>query len=87
MEGMQWTFASMKPSHDAASESIRAVEPRKIGHFLTFAPHKPASLRDRASGSRRKPWFFHNFFHSCGKLRGETLRLSRDGTVPHGPSG
>jgi hypothetical protein len=24
--------------------------------------------------SELKPLFFHSFFHSCGKLRGETLR-------------
>src|SRR6185436_12348358 len=40
-------------------------------------------------GKKRKPWLFHIFFHSCGKLRGETLRLRfcggrEEGTVAHG---
>ena len=35
----------------------------------------------------RKRWLFHIFFHSCGKLRGETLRgAAGDATVAHARS-
>ena len=51
------------------------LEPRKQAFPAAFAPWKPASLRDREAGAGRKPWLFHIFFHSCGKLRGETLRV------------
>ena len=36
---------------------------------------EPARRQRRRGG--RKPWLFHNFFHNCGKLRGETLRASQ----------
>src|SRR5262245_23394597 len=38
------------------------------------------NLRAGEAGGRvegRKRWLFHIFFHSCGKLRGETLRDRR----------
>ena len=59
----------------------RADRPRtpKIGRSAAFAPWKPASLRSRVREAGRKPWLFHIFFHSCGKLRGETLRSRRGG--------
>src|SRR5687767_12035105 len=44
------------------------------GAFADFRPE-----RDRFARIWGKPLLFHNFFHSCGKLRGETLRPREGG--------
>ncbi len=66
---------SLRPVYPTDTRSNREIRP-----FLRLSPlgnprHYAIGLR----GAGRKPWLFHIFFHSCGKLRGETQRCRRGG--------
>ena len=57
-----------------------AAQNREKGRSCGLRPAETrVTTRIGARGAGRKPWLFHIFFHSCGKLRGETLRCRRGG--------
>ena len=68
-----WTFAPRNLVVTAVYASVTAETREK--RPLHGLRHAETSITTAFQGrQRRKPWLFHIFFHSCGKLRGETLR-------------
>jgi large subunit ribosomal protein L34 len=70
------TFASPAANTQGSFEhSLQKTH--ETGLISTFAMANPAPVPGRGGVRPAKRWLFHNFFHSCGKLRGETLRARR----------
>ena len=72
-----WGFGDFRPMRARSCPllpNIRRQKAQKHGLFRPSPPQRGASRLDRARQSGRKTSLFHIFFHSCGKLRGETLR-------------
>ena len=72
-------FRGLSPlEHRSVAVTATSLRTAEIRPVSTFAREKPVSA-DGSGVNAAKTWLFHIFFHSCGKLRGETLRPRRRG--------